>query len=399
MTPRPEPLPPSCRVPGYRFAPRRSRRRVAQILAAGHDPVRAARIERVAAGEVAALLGDESFGLLVAHYRDLAALPRAARIDRLADLALEILELGLEAGDLKLAMFVLHERARGRDPSRSVALRVVERLDALAARAVLPPEEGQPEDGSPEDPAPVGPPRTTGGRRSRTDRERHAPGADLAGFQADDGAASARALDLLQGTVPALAGRTFSALASRLTGEAERLATGSAAGAAARAEDEAVRAARHLRAACPPAVATAADLRLHVRQEAAAFGRRDALPMPVAGAAYFESLERAARNPARASTADGPSAGHGRAATADRDEPTEPEPVRGEPDLDDDPVKAAILAIAPAPPAREPPGPERSPWRRAGRTKAPPPPADDIDALLRDAAGFLLRERRRTRPP
>ncbi|WGF89969.1 hypothetical protein [Marinivivus vitaminiproducens] len=93
----------------FRFTARRCRRRCARALAAGRSLDAVARVERVAAIELEALLADGQFQALVAHYAALAALPRAERLARLADVALEVLEHAVEAGELRASMFVLHE--------------------------------------------------------------------------------------------------------------------------------------------------------------------------------------------------------------------------------------------------------------------------------------------------
>lgn len=283
------PAPADRRVPtGYRFAPRRCRRRVAQLLATGRDPLEAARIARVDVTEIAALLADADFARLVAHYHALAALPRDERIARLADLALEILELGLEAGDLRIAMFVLYERLRGRDPSHAIAWRLVERLERLAAQAGL---SDTPRTEATVVPEAAALPEVTANRPSASSPPARAPhaaearSADLAARHSDSEAAERRAADLLRRTVPALPGRMVSILAERVSAEAERVATGEGDGIEADGPAQAGRVARHLRATCPPAIASAADLRLHVRQKACAFGRANVLLPEVASAA------------------------------------------------------------------------------------------------------------------
>ncbi|WGF86361.1 hypothetical protein [Marinivivus vitaminiproducens] len=407
----------------FRFRPRRCRRRVAQALAAGRDPAAIARIERIGTDEIEALVGEAGFDLLVGHYRELAALAYDDRIARLAGLALEILELGLEAGDLKLAMFVLHERAAGRDPARGVAVRAVARIEAAATREAPRPD-----------------PRARDRLEARAPARRAEPWDDQATMQRGQDRAEAHGLDLLRRVVPGLAGRTLAALAERLTGEAERFATGRADRALQAREDEARAVAGHLYHACPPSLALNAQLRLQVRQDARAFGRPDAVLEPVPDPpphpepsdrhwariaaqrkalqdAHWEAHRAAARAAEAAARTDGvadplserpagPSAGPSRDPAVDplptADVPGEPGPPFRRPrrrGAEPDELKALIAAIAPAPPAREPPGPprrRRSP--RAGPNADAAAGTEALDSFFADAARFLARERARRRP-
>ncbi|WP_088561183.1 hypothetical protein [Arboricoccus pini] len=126
------PKPPSRRYP---FWARRDRRRTAQALAGGRSAADLARVNRVSLMEVEKLLRDEEFQELLRHYSTMAALPYEERIARLAPLALAILEMGLETGDMRVAMFVLYEQNRGRDPARSMAERVVAKAEAAAGES------------------------------------------------------------------------------------------------------------------------------------------------------------------------------------------------------------------------------------------------------------------------
>src|SRR4249919_2404527 len=111
----------------YVFRARRDRRRLAQRLAILR-PVLAAGVERVSPDELERLLCDGGFARLVGHYQALARLPGEERLTRLETAALELLELAVDAGDLRTAAFVLDERSHGRNPARTLAEGVVASL-------------------------------------------------------------------------------------------------------------------------------------------------------------------------------------------------------------------------------------------------------------------------------
>ncbi|WP_088560704.1 hypothetical protein [Arboricoccus pini] len=140
-TDRLAPKPPRRRYP---FWARRDRRRTAQAMAAGRSAEEMALVNRVPVMEVEKLLRDEEFQELLRHYSAVASLPYEERIARLAPLALSILEMGLETGDMRVAMFVLHEQHRGRDPARSMAERFVARAEAAARETQPRPERRLP---------------------------------------------------------------------------------------------------------------------------------------------------------------------------------------------------------------------------------------------------------------
>lgn len=132
----------------YPFWARRDRRRTAQALASGRSAADVATLNRVPLREVESLLRDREFAALLAHYREVAALPRAARLERLAGMALEMLELAVETGDMRVCMFVLDEQRAGRDPALSIAEQAVR----MSEEAGL----DQPRPSRPRAPAPPG---------------------------------------------------------------------------------------------------------------------------------------------------------------------------------------------------------------------------------------------------
>src|SRR5690606_15576278 len=109
----------------------------AQALAAGVSVASVAAIERTEPQEIERLLGERSFKALVEHYRSDGEDGREARLERIAAVALDLLELAIESGDVRAAIFFLAERRCGRDPGRTMAeavLRSIERAET-AARA------------------------------------------------------------------------------------------------------------------------------------------------------------------------------------------------------------------------------------------------------------------------
>jgi hypothetical protein len=120
----------------YLFRSRRCRQRIAQGLGAGLPAGVVARIERIGAPEVETLLGDASFRALVGHYEALAALPEAAKLQRLVELAGAMLERLVATGDLRAIAFVLHEARRGQDPRRKLAESVIAAEAKLRHRPV-----------------------------------------------------------------------------------------------------------------------------------------------------------------------------------------------------------------------------------------------------------------------
>lgn len=186
------------------FSARRCRRRTAQALAAGRAPEEVAALQRVTLRAVEDLLDEDGFQALLAHYRAVAALAPEDRLERLTQTALELLELGVETGDLQVAMFVVAERRAGRHPGRTLAAHALERIEAEAARQ-----------------RPVAP-RALAGPPVRP----RLPAGPWNHLAAAFGAVEVerRALTDLA-ALPALRRRTLARLADRLLGEAERIGT------------------------------------------------------------------------------------------------------------------------------------------------------------------------------
>lgn len=192
----------------YAFAARRDRRRAAQALGAGRAVAQVAAAERVAPVELERLMQEEGFKALVRHYGELAALPRAERLARLMTLALELLELAVECGDLRVAMFCLAEGQAGRDPAHSVAVHVTRMLEEAA--------EGRPR-AAPR--AVAARPKPAGRRPVGLDDWSH-----CAGTKATMAEAEAQAL-ADAGALRAEHRRTLARLGLKLAAEAERAGT------------------------------------------------------------------------------------------------------------------------------------------------------------------------------
>lgn len=207
---------PAPRPSRFRFTTRRCRRRCARGLAAGRSLAEVAAVERVAVIEIEALLGDAQFQALVAHYAAIAALPRPMRLARLAEVALEVLEHAVEAGELRVAMFVLHEQRRGRDPSMTLAEAALARIeeDTAAPKARRAPRRAPAADLA----ADARDGEESAGRRD-------AAWTHCAAAHAHVMDAEATAVHDLR-TVDAGLRRQFAALAERLITEAERAGTG-----------------------------------------------------------------------------------------------------------------------------------------------------------------------------
>jgi hypothetical protein len=124
----------------YVIGRRRCRQRLAQGLAAGRSPRALAALNRLGESEVELLLEDESFQDLVAHYRTLAQLPEAEKLAALRRKALDLMELALDAGDVRVAIFFAYEELHGRDPGLTLAKAAVRTLEREAARTAPVPE-------------------------------------------------------------------------------------------------------------------------------------------------------------------------------------------------------------------------------------------------------------------
>lgn len=123
--------------------------RIGRRLAAGHRPAHVARAERLAPEALARLLAEPDFTALVAAYRKLDALPLEQQLERLEKLALLVIENALNAGNWRVAVFVLGERRAGRNPARRIAQGIV----AAGRRAAKSPTEPCPSVAQPPAPA------------------------------------------------------------------------------------------------------------------------------------------------------------------------------------------------------------------------------------------------------
>jgi hypothetical protein len=124
----------------YVIGKRRCRQRLAQGLAAGRSPKALAAVNRLGEAEVELLLKDESFQELVAHYRTLAALPEAEKLAALRRKALDLMELALDAGDVRVAIFFANEELHGRDPGLTLAKAALRAVEREAGRTAPVPE-------------------------------------------------------------------------------------------------------------------------------------------------------------------------------------------------------------------------------------------------------------------
>src|SRR4051812_18574441 len=86
----------------YVFRARHDRRRIAQRLAANIRSSIVAGLEGTREADIEALLGDAGFARLVRHYEELRALAPEARLGKLKDTAMEVMELALDAGDVRV---------------------------------------------------------------------------------------------------------------------------------------------------------------------------------------------------------------------------------------------------------------------------------------------------------
>jgi len=123
----------------YVFRARHDRRRIAQRLAASLRPSIVAALEGTSDADIETLLGDAGFARLVKHYEELRALPPDARLAKLKDTAMEVLELALEAGDVRVALFVMAEGGAGRHPAETLAKGVVKSIERAVPQVQMRP--------------------------------------------------------------------------------------------------------------------------------------------------------------------------------------------------------------------------------------------------------------------
>ena len=124
----------------YVFQSRQNRRRIARRLAAGWSVEQTAMVERAHEGSLRALLRDDGFMRLVAHYQALMQLDPEAQLKRMTELAYAILTDALEAGDIRVAVFVFDQQLKGLNPGRTVAEAVLKSIE----RSTAVPDPGKP---------------------------------------------------------------------------------------------------------------------------------------------------------------------------------------------------------------------------------------------------------------
>jgi hypothetical protein len=128
----------------YVFRRREDRRRIAVRRGAGMSPVDIAAIERTTPERIERLLSDESMAALVTHYGALQAMNADERLRRLSSLALEMLELAVEVGDLRAAAFVVAATSAGRHPADLLAAAICRSMDKMRTRTGSSPRSDHP---------------------------------------------------------------------------------------------------------------------------------------------------------------------------------------------------------------------------------------------------------------
>jgi hypothetical protein len=118
----------------YTFRRRNDRRWIAKRLAAGMSAVEVAAVERTTPEQIEGLLGEQSFRRLVAHYEALGRLDPETRMRRLMALAVDLLEIAMEEGDIRVAAFLVEEGRAGRQPAETIARGIVRGLEKVIAR-------------------------------------------------------------------------------------------------------------------------------------------------------------------------------------------------------------------------------------------------------------------------
>jgi hypothetical protein len=108
------------RRPAFTGAPHQYHR-AARRLGAGWWPSQVARVLKCDPMDLHLLLREEPFADLYRAYLDLRSLAPEARIARLEEIALVLLEEAVETGDLRVAWFVVRERRQGRNPATTLA--------------------------------------------------------------------------------------------------------------------------------------------------------------------------------------------------------------------------------------------------------------------------------------
>jgi hypothetical protein len=108
-------------------------------VAANIRPSLVAGLEGTREADIQTLLGDAGFARLVRHYEELRALAPEVRVQKLMDMAMEVMELALEAGDVRVALFVMAEGRAGRHPAETLAKGVVRSIEQVVPQVQMRP--------------------------------------------------------------------------------------------------------------------------------------------------------------------------------------------------------------------------------------------------------------------
>jgi hypothetical protein len=137
--------------------------RAARRMGAGWPIPQVARVLGCDPMDLHLLLREEPFAELFRAYCDLRELAPEARIARLEEVALVLLEEAVETGDLRVAWFVVRERRQGRNPATTLARGISEAAER-DRRAARPYEEEPPPPPERQAPAKPRPPADPGDR-------------------------------------------------------------------------------------------------------------------------------------------------------------------------------------------------------------------------------------------
>jgi hypothetical protein len=108
------------RRPSFTGAPHQYHR-AARRLGAGWPIPQVTRVLKCEQMDLHLLLREEPFAELFRAYCDLRELAPEARVARLEEVALVLLEEAVETGDVRVAWFVVRERRQGRNPATTLA--------------------------------------------------------------------------------------------------------------------------------------------------------------------------------------------------------------------------------------------------------------------------------------
>ncbi|MFO1035465.1 MAG: hypothetical protein U1E45_01350 [Geminicoccaceae bacterium] len=97
-------------------------------VAAGQDPVTAARAARLSADEVRSMLADGGVGRVLATWRDLLSLADTVRLYLVRFLSMSVVLEAIEEREPRICIWLFHESQRGRDPFEVLAQSVLRML-------------------------------------------------------------------------------------------------------------------------------------------------------------------------------------------------------------------------------------------------------------------------------